>query len=139
MKKIAPGRLKVVDAGEKAKERTEAVKERYVGFVELNKNFLKEALQAMDMQLELWLAMQLGVLDFMKNVFEVHPMVKPFDHHLSPYGEQFRNLSEFNREFIELKKRKAEKIARNLQKYHRKTIESTISAFDRYCDMLSTA
>jgi hypothetical protein len=83
--------------------------------------------------------MQLGVLDFMKNVFEVHPMVKPFEHHLSPYAEHIQNLGEFGKEFIEMKKRKAEKIARNLQKYHRKTIESTLSAFDKYCDMLSTA
>ncbi|MEW6146171.1 MAG: hypothetical protein AB1598_14255 [Thermodesulfobacteriota bacterium] len=137
MKKRVAG-LKVVGVEEKVKEKTEAAKEQYLGLMELNKNFLKEALKAMDMQLELWLAMQLGVLDFMKNVFEVHPMVKPFEHHLSPYSEHIRNLSEFNREIIELKKSKAEKIARNLQKYHRKTIESTISAFDKYCDQLST-
>lgn len=139
MKKRAESSLKVVDVQEKVKEQTEAAKEQYLDWIDMNKNFLKESLKAMDMQFELWLAMQLGVLDFMKNVFEVHPMVKPFEHHLSPYAEQMQNLGEYNREFFEMKKRKAEKFARNLQRYHRKTVESTITAFDKYCEMLSTA
>jgi hypothetical protein len=139
MKKGAERNLKVIDVGEKVKEQTAVAKEQYLGLIELNKNFLNESLKAMDMQLELWLAMQLGLLEFLKNVFEVHPMVQPFEHHLNPFAEHMQNLGEFNKEFIEMKKRKAEKIARNLQKYHRKTIESTISAFDKYCEMLSTA
>lgn len=139
MKKGAERNLKVIDVGEKVKEQTAVAKEQYLGLLELNKNFLNESLKAMDMQLELWLAMQLGLLEFLKNVFEVHPMVQPFEPHLNPFAEHMQNLGEFNKEFIEIKKRKAEKIARNLQKYHRKTIESTISAFDKYCEMLSTA
>jgi hypothetical protein len=139
MKKGAERNLKVVDVGEKVKEQTEAAKEQCLGLLDLNKSFLKEYLKFQDMQLELWLAMQLGILDFMKNVFEVNPMVKPFGRQLSPYAEHIRNLGEFGQELIEMKKKKAEKIARNLQKYQRKTIQTTISAFDRYCDMLSTA
>jgi hypothetical protein len=139
MKKGAERNLKVIDVGEKVKEQTAVAKEQYLGLLELNRNFLNESLKAMDMQLELWLAMQLGLLEFLKNVFEVHPMVQPFEPHLNPFAEHMQNLGEFNKEFIEMKKRKAEKIARNLQKYHRKTIESTISAFDKYCEMLSTA
>lgn len=139
MKKRAETNLKVVDVGEKVKEQTAAAKEQYLGLLELNKNFLKESLKSMDMQLELWLAMQLGLLDFLKNVFEVHPLAQPFEHHLNPFGEYIQNLGEFNKELIEMKKRKAEKIARNLQKYHRQTVESTITAFDKYCEMLSTA
>ena len=139
MKKGAEGNLKVVDVGEKVKEQTAAAKEQYLGLLELNKSFLRESLKSMDMQIELWLAMQFGLLDFLKNVFEVHPIVQPFEPHLNPFAEHFRNLGEFNKEFIEMKKRKAEKIARNLQKYHRKTVESTLSAFDKYCEMLSTA
>lgn len=139
MKKSTQSGLKVVDVGEKVKEQTAATKEQYLGFMELNRNFLKEALKAMDMQFELWLAMQLGCIDFMKNVFEIHPMVKPFEHHLAPYAEHMQSLGEFNKEFFEMKKKKTEKLARNLQRYHRKTIESTLSAFDKYCDMLSTA
>lgn len=139
MRKSAESKLKVVDVGEKVKEQTAAAREQYLGLVELNKNFLRESLKSMDMQLELWLAMQLGFIDFLKNVFEVHPMVQPFEHHLSPYAEHLKNLGEFNKEFFEMKKRKAEKMARNLQKYHRQTVESTLSAFDKYCEMLSTA
>ncbi len=139
MRKKTESGLKVVDVGEKVREQSEVAKEQYLGLMELNRNFLKEALKAMDVQFELWLAMQLGCLDFMKNVLEVHPMVKPFEHHLNPYAEHMQNLGEFNREFIEMKKKKTERLARNLQRYHRKTLESTISAFDKYCDMLSTA
>ncbi|MCI0480973.1 MAG: hypothetical protein L0213_05240, partial [Candidatus Dadabacteria bacterium] len=139
MKKRAERSLKVVDVEDKLKEQAETAKEQYLGWMEMNRNFTKEALKAMDMQFELWLTMQLGLLDFMKNVFEVHPMVKPFEHHLSPYAEHMENLGEYNREFFEMKKRKAEKFARNLQRYHRKTVESTLTAFDKYCEMLSTA
>jgi len=139
MKKRAERSLKVVDLDDKLKEQAETAKEQYLGWMEMNRNFTKEALKAMDMQFELWLAMQLGLLDFMKNVFEVHPMVKPFEHHMSPYAEQMQNLGEYNREFFEMKKKKAEKFARNLQRYHRKTVESTLTAFDKYCEMLSTA
>lgn len=139
MKKRVESSLKVVDVQEKVKEQAEVAKEQYLGWMEMNKNFLKESLKAMDMQFELWLAMQLGMIDFMKNVFEVNPAIKPFEHHLSPYAEHMENLGEYNREFFEMKKRKAEKFARDLQRYHRKTVESTISAFDRYCEMLSTA
>ena len=137
MKKGAEKKLTLVDV-EKVKEQTAAAKEQYLGMIELNRNFLTESLKSIDMQLELWLAMQLGFLDFLKNVFEVHPMVKPFEHHLNPYAEQLQNLGEFNKEIIEMKKRKAEKLARNLQKYHRQTVETTLSAFDKYCEMLST-
>ena len=139
MKKGAERNLKVIDVGEKVKEQTAVAKEQYLGLLDLNRNFLNESLKAMDMQLELWLAMQLGLLEFLKNVFEVHPMVQPFEPHLNPFAEHMQNLGEFNKEFIEMKKRKAEKIARNLQKYLRKIIESTISAFDKYGEMLSTA
>ena len=113
--------------------------ERYLEIRRITMDDLRESLKSMDMQLELWLAMQLGFIDFLKNVFEVHPMVQPFEHHLSPYAEHLKNLGEFNKEFFEMKKRKAEKMARNLQKYHRQTVESTLSAFDKYCEMLSTA
>ncbi|HVY55312.1 MAG TPA: hypothetical protein VHC46_06105 [Thermodesulfobacteriota bacterium] len=139
MKKGAESKLKVVDVGEKVKEQTAQAREQYLGLLELNRNFLKESLKSIDMQFELWLAMQLGFLDFLKNVFEVHPMVKPFGHQLNPYAEHLQNLGEFNKEFIEMKKRKTEQLARNLQKYHRQTVESTLSAFDKYCEMLSTA
>ncbi len=139
MRKRTESGLKVVDVGEKVREQAETAKEQYLGLMEINKNFLKEALKAMDMQFELWLAIQLGCLDFMKNVLEVHPMIKPFEHHLSPISEHMQNIGEFSREFIEMKKKKTERHMRNLQRYHRKTLESTLSAFDKYCDMLSTA
>jgi hypothetical protein len=139
MKKSAAGNLKVVEAGEKAKEQMEVAKENYLGMMELNKNFLNEIMKAMDMQLEFWLCLQLGYLDFMKNILEIKPPLKPFEHHLSPVVAHLETLGEFNREFIEMKKSKAEKIARSLQKYHRKAVENTISAFDKYCDMVTTA
>ena len=138
MKKKTVSGLKVVDVQEKVKEQAEVVKEQYLGWMELNRNFLEESLKAMDMQLEMWLAMQLGCLDFMKNVLEIQPAVKPFEPHLNPMAAHFDTIGDFSREIIEMKKRKAEKFARTLKSYHRKNIENTISAFDRYCDMLST-
>ena len=138
MKKKTVSGLKVVDVQEKVKEQADAVKEQYLGWMELNRNFLEESLKAMDMQLEMWLAMQLGCLDFMKNMLEIEPAVKPFEHHLNPLAAHFENIGDFSREIIEMKKRKAEKFARTLKSYHRKNIENTISAFDKYCDMLST-
>jgi hypothetical protein len=139
MRKSTTSGLKVVEVGENAKEQMEAAKENYLGWMEMNKNLLNEMMNAMDMQLEFWLCMQLGCLDFMKNILEIKPPVKPFEHHLNPYAAHLESLSEFNKELIEMKKRKAEKIARSLQKYHRKAVESTISAFDKYCDLVTTA
>jgi len=139
MKKRAESSLKVVDVEDKLKEQAETVKEQYLGWMELNRNFLKESLKAMDMQLELWLALQLGCLDFMKNVLEIRPSIKPFEPHLNPLAAHFENIGDFSREMIELKKRKSEKFARTLKSYHRKTVESTLTAFDKYCEMLSTA
>ena len=138
MKKRTDNSLKVVDIQEKVKEQAEVVKEQYLGWMELNRNFLEESLKAMDMQLEMWLAMQLGCLDFMKNVLEIEPAVKPFEPHLNHMAAHFETICDFSREIIEMKKRKAEKFARTLKSYHRKNIENTISAFDKYCDMLST-
>ncbi|MFI5323914.1 MAG: hypothetical protein ACHQ6U_10360 [Thermodesulfobacteriota bacterium] len=139
MKKNTTSGLKVVDVPEKVNEQVEAAKENYLGFMEQNKNFLNELMKAMDMQLEFWLCMQLGYLDFMKNIFDIKPTVKPFEHHLNPFGEHIETFGEFNKEFFEIKKRKTEKLARTLQKYHRKAVENTITAFDKYCEMLSTA
>ena len=138
MKKRTESGLNIVDVQEKVREQAEAAKEQYLGWMELNRNFLEESLKAMDMQLELWLAMQLGCLDFMKNVLEIRPAVKPFEPRLNPLAAYFENLGELGREIIEMKKRKAEKLARTLKSYHKKTVEDTISAFDKYCDMLST-
>ena len=138
MKKRTESGLNIVDVQEKVRDQAEAAKEQYLGWMEINRNFLEESLKTMDMQLEMWLAMQLGMLDFMKNVLEIRPAVKPFEPHLNPPPAYFENIGDFSREIIEMKKRKAEKFARTLKSYHRKTVENTISAFDRYCDMLST-
>lgn len=139
MKKSTTSGLKVVDVSEKVNEQVKAAKENYLGFMEQNKNFLNELMKAMDIQLEFWLCMQLGYLDFMKNIFDIKPPVKPFEHHLNPFGEHIETFGEFNKEFFEIKKRKTENLARTFQKYHRKAVENTITAFDKYCEMLSTA
>lgn len=139
MVKKAQERLKVVDVEESVKQQAERAKESYEGWIAFNKAIMEESLKAMEMQLELMLSMQLGFLDFLQNTLEVKPIIKPFEHHLSPYAEHMKHIGEFNKEFLEIKKRKVEKLTRNLQRYHKKAVESTISAFDKYCDLLSTA
>ena len=138
-KAAADNRLKVVDVEETVKQQAEKAKESYGEWVAFNKSLMEEALKAMDMQFELMLSMQLGYLNFLQQIMELKPMMKPFAHHLSPYAEHLENVGEYHKEFLEIKKRKIEKLTRNLQKYHRKAFETTISAFDKYCDMLSTA
>ena len=139
MARKAQERLKVVDVEESVRKQAERAKESYQGLIAFNKSLMEEALKAMDMQLELMLSMQLGFLDFLQNTLEIKPMIKPFEHHLSPYAEHMEHVGEFNKEFLEIKKRKVEKLTRNLQRYHKKAVESTMSAFDKYCDLLSTA
>lgn len=139
MVKKAEGRLKVVDVEKSVRKQTERAKESYQGWIAFNKSVMEEALKAMDMQLELMLSMQLGFLDFLQNTLEIKPMIKPFQQHLSPYAEHMENVGEYNREFLELKKKKVERLTRNLQRYHKKAVESTLSSFDKYCDLLSTA
>ncbi len=132
-------RLKVVDVEESVRQQAEKAKESYRGMLEFNRSLIEESLKALDMQLEMMLSMQLGFLDFLQNILEVKPIVKPFAHHLTPYAEHLEHVGEYNKEFLEIKKKKVEKLTRNLQKYHKKAVASTLSAFDKYCDMLSTA
>jgi hypothetical protein len=131
--------LKVVDVEETVKRQAEKAKESYEVWITFNKSLMEEALKIMDMQLELMLSMQLGYLAFLQQVMEVKPIIKPFARHLSPYAEHLEYMGEFHKEFLELKKNKVEKLTRDLQKYHRKAFETTVSSFDKYCDMLSTA
>jgi hypothetical protein len=138
-KAAADNRLKVVDVEETVKQQAEKAKESYEGWIAFNRSLMEEALKAIDMQIELMLSMQLGYLGFLQQVMEVKPMMKPFSHHLSPYAEHLEQMGEFHKEFLEIKKKKVEKLTRNLQKYHRKAFETTLSSFDKYCDMLSTA
>ncbi|MEQ9618946.1 MAG: hypothetical protein RIG61_07200 [Deltaproteobacteria bacterium] len=139
MVKKGQKRLKVVDVEGSVRKQAESAKENYQGWIAFNKSLMEESLKAIDMQLELMLSMQLGFLDFLQNTLEIKPMIKPFEHRLSPYAEHIGNVGEFNRELLEINKRKVEKLTRDLQRYHRKAVESTISAFDTYCDLLSTA
>jgi hypothetical protein len=106
-----------VDVQGKVKEQAEVVKEQYLGWMELNRNFLEESLKAMDMQLEMWLAMQLGCLEFMKNVLEIQPVVKPFEPHLNPLAAHFENMEDFSREIIELKRKAEVCDAKSYRKY----------------------
>lgn len=139
MVRKATRRLAVVDTERNSRQQVEKAKESYKGWLAFNKSLMEESLKAMDMQLELMLTMQLGFLDFLQNILEVKPVIKPFAHHLSPYAEHLEQAGEYHREYLEIKKRKVEKLTRNLQKFHKKAVASTLSAFDKYCDLLSTA
>lgn len=138
MVRKAARRLKVVDI-EGSRQRAETAKESYKGWLAFNKSLIEESLKALEMQLEIMLSLQLGFLDLLQNLMEVKPVIKPFAHHLSPYAEHLEHMGEYNKEFLEIKKRKVEKLTRNLQRYHKKAVASTLSAFDKYCDLLSTA
>ena len=126
------------DLDENLKKQSESVKKSYVDWLELNKNLWTEILNSFDAQVELWLAMQLGYMDLLKNLMGFKPDLTSIGKGFHPYAGQFEHINELHDEFIEMKKKKAEKVAKSLQKYHRKSVESTLEAFDKYCDLLST-
>jgi len=129
----------VLKLDENLKKQSESVKKSYVDWLELNKNLWSETLNSFDTQAELWLSMQLGYMDLLKNLLGFKPGFTGFVKGLYPYAGQFEHINEFNSEFIDIKKKKVEKMAKTFQKYHRKSIESTLESFDKYCDLLSTS
>lgn len=124
---------------ENMRKQTESVRKSYVDWLEMNKTMWMETLNSFDTQIELWLSMQLGYMDLMKNLMGSKPDFMGLGKGLNPYAGQFEHINELNKEFIEIKKKKAEKVAKTLKQYHRKSLESTLEAFDKYCDLLSTS
>jgi soluble cytochrome b562 len=131
--------IKLGELDENVRKQTESVKKSYIDWLELNKTLWTETLSSFDTQVELWLSMQLGYMDLLKNLIGVKPDLRVFGKGLHPYAGQIEHINKLSREFIEIKKKKAEKVAETLQKYHRKSVESTLEAFDKYCDLLSTS
>ena len=130
--------VKLEELDENVRKQAESVKKSYVDWLEMNKTLWTEMLNSFDAQVELWLSMQLGYMDLMKNLMGSKPYFTGLGKGL-PYASQIEHVNELNSEFFEMKKKKAEKMAKSLQKYHRKSVESTLEAFDKYCDLLSTS
>ena len=129
----------VLKIDENVKKQTESARKSYLDWVERNRNLWLDALNSFDTQVEVMLAMQLGYIDMLKNMMEIKPDFSGIGKDMHPFTGHFEHINELNKEFIEIKKKKAEKIAKSLQKYHRKSVESTLEAFDKYCDLLSTS
>ena len=123
---------------ENVKKQTEYAKKNYSDFLDMNRKMVEETLNAFDTQVEMWLSMQLGYLDMLQNIMGFRPELKEFGTFMNPFTGHFEHMEELNKEFIEMKKKKAEKMAQSIRKYHKKSVESTLGAFDKYCDMLST-
>lgn len=92
---------------------------------------------AADACLEMGLAAHLGYLDFLKNVFEMKYLA-PYQRH-NPFVGQLEYFSDLGKDIIEIKKKKAEALAENIRKCRKQAFESTLSAFDKYCELLSTS
>ena len=131
--------LKIDQLEENVKKQTEYAKKGYSDWLELNKRMWEQTISSYDMQIELWLSVQLAYLDLMKNMMGYRPDFKGLGKGLNPFTGHFEHMNELSSEFIEMKKKKAELMAKSLQKYHKKSVESTLEAFDKYCDLLSTA
>ena len=129
----------VIKLDENLKKQTKYIRKSYIDWLGLNRNLWTEALNSFDAQVELWLSVQLGYMDLLKTLIGFKPDFRGFAKGFHPYAGHFEHINEFNSEFIDIKKKKAEKIAKTFQKYHRKSIESTLEAFDKYCDLLSTS
>ena len=131
--------VKMEQLEENVKRQTEYVKKGYSDWAELNKRMWEQTVSSFDMQIELWLSAQLASLDLLKTMMGFSPDFTGLGKGLNPFTGHFEHMNELGGEFIEMKKKKAGLMAKSLQKYHKKSVESTLEAFDKYCDLLSTA
>lgn len=130
--------VKIEKLEENVKKQTEYAKKSYADLMEMNKQIIEQTLSAFDTQVEMWLSMQLGYFDMLHHIMGYRPDLSGFGKIMPPFSGHFEHIDELNKEFIEMKKKKAEKMAQSLRKYHKKSVESTLEAFDKYCDLLST-
>ncbi len=129
-------------ADETARDRTAAaavMKDACKNFFGMGVETFKQVGTAADACLVMGLAAHLGYLDFLKNVFEMKHL-GPFRRQLNPYMvNQLEHLSGLGKEIIEIKKKKAEALAENIRQCRKQAFENTVTAFDIYCDLLSTS
>ncbi|MCC6712526.1 MAG: hypothetical protein IT344_04110 [Candidatus Dadabacteria bacterium] len=92
---------------------------------------------AADACLVMGLATHLGYLDFLRNVFEMKYLA-PYRRH-NPFVNQLEHFSDLGKDIIEIKKKKAEALTENIRKCRKQAFENTLSAFDKYCELLSTS
>lgn len=114
-----------------------AMKGAYKNLFSVGMEAYKQAGNAADACLEMGLAAHLGYLDFLKNVFEMKHLA-PYRRH-NPYIGHLEQLGDLGKDIIEIKKKKAEALAENIRQCRKQAYESTKSAFDKYCDLLSTS
>lgn len=129
-------------ADETARDRTAAaavMKDACKNFFGMGVETFKQVGTAADACLVMGLAAHLGYLDFLKNVFEMKHL-GPFRRQLNPYfNTQLDYLSHLGKDIIEIKKKKAEALAENIRQCRKQAFENTVTAFDKYCDLLSTS
>lgn len=139
MAKKSKSSVDMEDIKEAFNEQSEEVKEKYRDWVELNRTLWLETIKAFDAQAEMWLSMQLGYLDMMNNFIDSGPDFKGLaGSSLNPFLGQLEYLRTMNKQAMDNRKNEAEKIIRTLREQHKKTIQTTIDAFDKYCDLITS-
>ena len=116
------------------------VRDNYMKWLELTESMWLENLKAFEAQMDVWLSLQKGYLDFVKMISKSKPDpgVNIMDSSYNPFVAQMDYLTSLQKDIIDLKKRKAQKLTKGMIDLHKRNIEKTLSSFDKYLDLLST-
>ena len=138
MKVVRNNAAAIAEEAERGEEAMDAaMKGAYKNAFSAGMQAFKQFGSAADVWLEMGLAAQLGYLDFLKNIFEMKYLA-PYQKH-NPFVNQLEYFSDLGKDIIDIKKKKAEALAENIRKCRKQAFESTLSAFDKYCELLSTS
>lgn len=132
--------MKVKGLKDPVKSQYGLLKENYMRWLELTESIWLENLKAFEAQMDVWLSLQKGYLDFIKIISKANPDpgVNIMDRSYNPFIAQIDYLASLQRDIIELKKRKAGKLTKGMINLHKRNIQKTLSSFDKYLDLLST-
>ncbi len=138
MKVVRNNAAAIAEEAEKGEEVMDtAMKGAYKNAFGAGMQAFKQFGNAADVWLEMGLAAHLGYLDFLRNIFEMRYLA-PYRRH-NPFINQLEQFSDLGKDIIDIKKKKAEALAENIRKSRKQAFESTLSAFDKYCELLSTS
>ncbi len=138
MKVVRNNAAAIAEEAERGEEVLDgAMKGAYKNAFGMGMQAFKQFGNAADACLEMGLAAHLGYLDFLRNVFEMRYLA-PYRRH-NPFINQLEQFSDLGKDIIDIKKKKAEALAENIRKCRKQAFESTVTAFDKYCELLSTS
>ncbi len=138
MKVVRNNAAAIAEEAERGEEAMDtAMKGAYKNAFGVGMQAFKQFGNAADACLEMGLAAHLGYLDFLRNVFEMKYLA-PYRRH-NPFINQLEYFSDLGKDIIDIKKKKAEALAENIRKCRKQAFESTLTAFDKYCELLSTS